>query len=76
MSSPNRDLLYHQARKISDYWSRFGARVDVQVVREESASPDYPTFVIRSDMVNGLPRKPAPDLVKRIAFDMKAKANA
>lgn len=66
MSSINRDLQHEQARAIANYWARYGAKVDVQVVRDPTAPDHAPSFVIRSNMVNGLPRRAGPDLIRRL----------
>lgn len=76
MSSINRDLQHQQARSIANYWARYGAKVDVQVVRDPTAPDHAPSYVIRSNMLNGLPRRAGQNLVRRLIEEQRIARNA
>lgn len=64
VKTSNRDILNNHARRIAQYWARRGALVNVDIVRDDGQGE--PTYSLRSDMVNGLPRNASRDFVRRL----------
>lgn len=64
----HRTILFEHARKIQAYWARFGAQVQIDVVANPPSQEvrHAPTFILRSNMVNGLPAGADAKLVKRL----------
>jgi hypothetical protein len=60
-TAPRADLLsckaaYQLAEEIYSFWKSRGAEITVKVLELRTAAAPHPVYVIRSDLVNGLPR--------------------
>lgn len=54
------------ANTIREYWANLGYEVGVEVVQERVGSGEGSAYVVRTDLVNGLPRGSKRDVWKKV----------